>query len=122
MPPPPSEKGGYNYRRGLAFVVVLVLARSARSGSALVLARSARTGSESSGKKWTSARERVLKASAHGVVGATEGLLLRAFALPTSVRLEPGREGVWIIWNVLGVQFCPEDLVLKDRTRRTGPR
>ena len=85
----------------------------------LVLARSARTGSESTGKKWTSACKGVLKASAHGVVSATEGLLPPAFALPTSVRLEPGREGVWI---VLGVQSCNEDLVLEDRTRRTGPR
>ena len=76
-------------------------------------------GSKSSGKKWTSARMGVLRASVHGVVGATEGLLLPAFALPTFVRLEPGREGVWI---VLGVQFCPEDLVLEDRMRRTGPR
>ena len=88
----------------------------------LVLARSARTGSESSGKKGTSARKGVLKASVHGVVGATEGLLRPAFALPTSVRLEPGREGVWIVWIMLGAQSCPEDLVLEDRTRRTGPR
>jgi len=60
-------------------------------------------------ERWFSA-----KASAHGVVGATEGSLPPAFALPTSF--------VWIIRIVLGVQSCPEDLVLEDRMRRTGPR
>ena len=83
-------------------------------GLARVLVLRGLARSEHLARRWSA------QASAHGVVGATEGLLPPAFALPTSVRLEPGREGVWIVWIMLGAQSCPEDLVLEDRTRLTG--
>ena len=60
--------------------------------------------------RWWSA-----KASAHGVVGATEGLLLPAFALPTSVRLEPVVRASGSCW---GSSSAPKTWSLK--TARGG--